>query len=73
MKNIIEYFDNILDTEGYDAWEEANARAWELYERDDDSFIAWAAAEGIDLEASRPLLRHETPYLSSWVWDNLDE
>ena len=73
MKNIIEYFDNILDTEGYDAWDEANAMAWELYERDDDSFIAWAEAEGIDLEASRPLLRSEVPYLSSWVWDNLDE
>jgi len=73
MKNIIEYFDNILTTKGYDAWEEANAAAWEMLEKDNGEFDQWAEAEGIDLEAARPLLGMPTTYLQSWIWDNIEE
>jgi hypothetical protein len=73
MKNIINYFDNILTTKGYEAWEEANAAAWEMFEDDDGVFEQWAEAKGIDLEASRLLLGTPTTYLQSWIWDNIEE
>lgn len=73
MKNIIEHFDNILNTKDYDAWEKANEAAWEKYERDNGEFDQWAEAEGIDLKASRPLLGTPTTYLQSWIWDNIEE
>ena len=73
MKNIINHFDNILTTKGYDAWEKANEAAWEMFEDDNGVFDQWAEAEGIDLEASRLLLGTPTTYLQSWIWDNIEE
>jgi hypothetical protein len=70
MMNINTYFNTILDTKGFDTWEETTTKVWEMYEADDGSFEAWAEAEDIDLSAvcsSEHSFDGELE-LNLWVW-----
>ena len=74
MMNINTYFNTILDTEGYDAWEDADAMVWSLYEADDDSFEFWASEHDIDLDAVRSCdgFCDGELELAFWVWEHED-
>lgn len=79
MLNIREYFDNYLDNNGFDAWNEEINDLLNLYETvmnddddDDGSEIdAWADARGIDLS----LINEESneTYFTEWLWDYLED
>lgn len=66
--SIRDYFKNILNIQGYDAWEEATEKAWSLYQEEEYApFIRWARAENIDLT----LKDEKTGYLflTLWAWE----
>ena len=82
MMNLEQYFNNILATEGYDAWEEANAELVELVEREETAWLndkdldlvtAWAEARNIDMTAGRVLMGGFVTYYQSWYWDNFED
>jgi hypothetical protein len=82
MMNLEQYFNNILATEGYDAWEEANAELVALVEAEEvaslnneelDLITGWAEARNIDLTAGRILIGGFCTYFQSWYWDNFED
>lgn len=82
MMNLEAYFNNILATEGYDAWAEANNELIELVEREETAWLndedldlvsAWAEARNIDLSLGRQLMGGFTTYYQSWYWDNFED
>lgn len=66
MMTIREYLDEIFDTEGFDAWDEADQALWEAYEdeEDDERFGRTCAELGIDLSDSE--------VVCAWTWDHCD-
>ncbi len=82
MMNLETYFNNILATEGYDAWEDANAELVALVEAEEAAWLndeeldlttGWAEARNIDLSAGRVLLSGFVTYFQSWYWDNFED
>lgn len=82
MMNLEQYFNNILATEGFDAWDDANLKLIELVQREEAAYLAdeeldlvtgWAEARGIDLTAGRELGFGYTTYFQSWYWDNFED
>lgn len=82
MMNLETYFNNILATEGYEAWQAANDELVALVEAEEAAWLndeevdlttAWAEARGIDLTAGRLLTFGYTTYFQSWLWDNFDD
>lgn len=78
MMTIKEYFNNILVTEGYDAWEEATDELLALVAADEEAWVedkeshlveAWAEEHNIDLAAGRMVMGTFTTYYQSWYWD----
>ena len=72
MTNINEYLDNIFNTNGFDAYAEENDKLWELYERDDDSFLVYCEENKIDLNAQKIIMGWPTDVLDLWVWDHCE-
>jgi hypothetical protein len=82
MMNLREYFNNILNTQGYDAWCDANNELVDAVEADEELFMQdeeahyvddWAQAHNIDLEAGKEVLGMFTTYLQLWMWDNFED
>jgi hypothetical protein len=82
MMDLETYFNNILATEGYDAWEEANAELIALVEAEEAAWLndeeldlttGWAEAHNIDLLAGQILLSGFVTYFQSWYWDNFED
>lgn len=68
MMNIREYLNNILNNEGFEAWDAENENLWNMYcEEDDNIFINYCEERGIDLEACSSA---GIPMVAYWVWDN---
>lgn len=72
MTNINEYLNNILNTNGFDAYAEEDDKLWELYERDDDSFCVYCEENKIDLDAQKIIMGFPTDVLDLWVWDHCE-
>lgn len=72
MKNIYEYLDNILMSQGFDAYCEEADKLWELYEKEDDSFQIYCEDNKINLEAEKIVLGSPIEVLQLWVWDHDD-
>jgi len=70
MMNINEYFDKMFaeakDDEAFDAVCEYEE---EVYEMEEDEFMAWAEKNHIDLTASRMVMGHEVTEVKLWCWD----
>lgn len=82
MMNLEQYFNNILATEGFDAWDDANAELVALVEAEEAAWLndeeldlvtGWAEAHDIDLTAGRELGFGYTTYFQSWYWDNFED
>ena len=78
MMTITAYLQNILATEGFDAYCALEDELYELHEQDADEWIAtgeygarlatWAEAHGVDLEA--PAIEgSDITALQQWLWD----
>ena len=50
MNGIYDYFEDIYCAEGCEAQEKAMQEAWELFNKDEKAFKAFAAEKGINLE-----------------------
>lgn len=69
MMSIREYLENILNTQGYDAWEQEDEYMYSLLEQDQDkeieegveghAFEDYCANKGVDLAAPHPTLPGE--------------
>lgn len=80
MMNIREYLDNILATQGYDAWEQEDEYMWEMYEQDfEDSFEAgyevnnfgaYCESVGVDVHAPHSTLSGAV--LDYWCMDHCE-
>lgn len=70
MLTIKEYFDNILKTEGYEAWAETNNKLIDLYEDEEADLYEWATAHNVDLDA---VDAYGIEYFLYWVWDNFED
>lgn len=67
---IREYFYDIRETEGYEAWAKANNELIDLYEDEKADLYEWAAAHNVDLDA---VAAHGFTYFQYWVWDNFED
>ena len=50
MNSIYDYFEDIYCVEGYEAEVRAREEAWELFNKDEEAFKAFAEEKGINLE-----------------------
>lgn len=82
MMNIQEYFESILETEGYDAWNAANAELVALVEQEEAAWLndeeldlttAWAEAHGVDLTLGYTHGGCFFTYYQHWYWDNFED
>lgn len=82
MMNLETYFNNILATEGYDAWEEANAELYALVEAEEAAWLNdeeldlvsdWAQARNIDLSLGETSCFGFSTYFQQWYWDNFGD
>ena len=74
MMNLKEYFENILENEGYDAWEKANEELVAIYEDENADLETWANAHNIDLAVGEIGIGGLFyTYLQMWVWDNIED
>ena len=80
MTDLHTYLTNVLNTQGYDAWEALNDHLVDLATADDDAWVAdldsdlmgdWANAHGVDLTAVNP--NTGCTYYQHWYWDNFDD
>lgn len=82
MMNLDTYFNNILATEGFDAWNKANLELIDLVEREEIAWLndedldlvsAWAVERNIDLTAGQQGLGGFVTYYQLWYWDNFED
>ncbi len=82
MTNLKTYLEGILDTEGYDAWAEANDELMQAVDADDELWLQdeelhyvtdWAKAHNIDLTAGCEGLGGFVTYFQMWLWDNYED
>lgn len=82
MMNLDTYFNNILATEGFDAWNQANLELIDLVEREEIAWLndedldlvsAWAVEHNIDLTAGQQGLGGFVTYYQLWYWDNFED
>lgn len=81
MMNIREYLDNILATQGYDAWEQEDEYMWSLLDQDIEQEIAlgfeghafddYCESVGVDLQAPHPTLPGAV--LDYWCMDHCEQ
>lgn len=80
MTNLHTYLNNVLNTQGYDAWDALNDHLIALATADDDAWVAdldsdlmgaWADAHGVDLTAVNP--DTDCTYYQHWYWDNIGD
>lgn len=78
MMSIREYLENILNTQGYDAWEQEDEYMYSLLEQDQDKeieegveghvFEDYCVSKGVNLTAPHPTLPGEE--LHCWCMDH---
>ena len=82
MTTIKTYFQNILDTQGFDAWETATDELVALVVQDDQAwvneeettFVAdWAKVHDIDLTAGEEKYGVFHTHFEMWCWDNFED
>ena len=66
---IREYFEQILNTEGFEAYCEAESALWEAMDDEDFDVRAWAVEHGVDLDA---MGRNNITVFQYWCWDQED-
>ena len=76
MMNINEYLNNLLQEQGYDAWEQEDQYMWDLMEQDIDqeieqgveghAFEEYCMGKGIDLNAQQGTV------LQAWCYDHYE-
>jgi hypothetical protein len=79
MTTINTYFQNILDTQGFDAWAEATDELVALVKQtwdneEETTFVTdWAKARNIDLTAGEVKYGVFHTYFEMWCWDNFED
>lgn len=71
MMNIKEYLNNILNNQGFEAWEAENENLWNMYceeeEEENGIFTSYCEERGVNLEARTA---SGTLVVVHWMWDN---